>query len=741
MTVQHEIKSQLAKLLATEDIIVEHKKVQTAEFNVQTRVLTLPMWEKASNGVIDMLVGHEVGHALYTPDTEWWKEVQVPQQFVNVVEDARIEKLIKRRYEGLNKTFYNAYHELSDKDFFEIKNKDIDEMNLADRVNLYFKIGNFVDIDFSIEENLLVSKIELAETFDEVLVLAKELYTLCKLELEEQRKEKESEEFKMENLNFDFESDEDIRDASNASATTGTSEDEVDLDYQKPQPIEPTIEELEDMINDNPSGGEVSKQEKEEPEVETADALDEALRGLVNHSSRENIYIELPKVDIDKVVVTNQEIHNRYEEHWISMYERIQRQFKQNPGYFTTLCNTDRIPSSYNPYEEIDKDFYSFKKSAQKEVNYLVKEFECKKSASAYARATTSRTGVLDTTKLINYKFSEDLFKKVTVVPDGKNHGLVFILDWSGSMNNVMMDTIKQLYNLIWFCRKVQIPYDVYAFTNDFPRDNREEVLYEPKHHLANIPNNFSLLNMFNSKTKSKDVDTQMINIWRSACIFSWSYHTPWLDVPLGLRLSGTPLNEVMICLHQLIPDFKSRTGAEKVQCVVLTDGESQAMTFHREVQREWDDEPYLGTNYFQNGCILRDRKLGKTYISKDESRFEITDMLIENLRDTFKDTNFIGIRVISSREGGSFIRRYYGYEGEGLENMMRRWKKEKSFAIKTSGYHTYFGLSSSALNNDGEFQVKEDATKAEIKRAFGKSLKGKKMNKKILSEFIELVA
>ena len=104
MTVQHEIKSQLAKLLATEDIIVEHKKVETAEFNVQTRVLTLPMWEKASNGVIDMLVGHEVGHALYTPNTEWWKEVQIPQQFVNVVEDARIEKLIKRRYEAVSYT-------------------------------------------------------------------------------------------------------------------------------------------------------------------------------------------------------------------------------------------------------------------------------------------------------------------------------------------------------------------------------------------------------------------------------------------------------------------------------------------------------------------------------------------------------------------------------------------------------------------------------------------------------------
>ena len=733
MTVQHEIKSQLAKLLATEDIVVEHKKVETAEFNVQTRVLTLPMWEKASNGVIDMLVGHEVGHALYTPNIEWWKEYKVPGQFVNVVEDARIEKLIKRRYEGLNKTFYNAYLELCDKDFFQVQGQDLTELNLADRVNLHFKIGNFVDIDFNIEENLLVSKIELAETFEEVLKLSEELYKMCKLELEEKKKE----EMRMESENFDLESDEEIRDGNNATSSSGTSEDEVDLDYEKPNPIEPTIEEMEDMMNDsNPSGGETT--ESLEPEVETMDALDEALKGLVNYGSRESIYVELPKVDIDKVIVSNEEIHKRYEEHWISLSASLQKRFKENPNWFLSESLKKDV---FEPYFETDRDFFAFKKSAQKEVNYLVKEFECKKSASAYARATTSRTGVLDTTKLINYKFSEDLFKKVTVIPDGKNHGLVFILDWSGSMNNVLLDTVKQLYNLIWFCRKVQIPYDVYAFTNDFARDNREEPLYEKKNHIAEIPDTFSLLNMFSSKTKSRDLDTQMINIWRSACVFNWTYNTPWLDVPLGMRLSGTPLNEVMICLHQLIPDFKSRTGAEKVQCVVLTDGESQAMTFHREVMRDWEDEPYMGRNYFCNDCILRDRKLGKTYISKDNGRYEITDILLHNLRDTFQDTNFIGIRVISSREGGSFIRRYYGYEGEVLEKMMRRWKKDKSFAIKTSGYHTYLGMASSALNNDGELIVKEDATKADIKRAFAKSVKGKKMNKKILSEFIELVA
>jgi len=306
------------------------------------------------------------------------------------------------------------------------------------------------------------------------------------------------------------------------------------------------------------------------------------------------------------------------------------------------------------------------------------------------------------------------------------------------------MDTLKQLYNLIWFCRKVQIPYEVYAFTNDYPRPAmyaNKETFYEPKNMVAEVSNNFALLNMFSSQTKSKDLDTHMINIWRSACVFDWTQSTPYLDVPYGYRLSGTPLNEAMVSLHQLLPQFQKKTGAEKVQCVVLTDGESQPLKYHREVQRQWEDEPYMGTNYFGENCVLRDRKLGKTYASNDCGRYECTDMLLHNLRDNFPQTNFIGIRVLPSREGGSFIRRYCGYETEDTEKMMRRWKKERSFAIKTSGYHTYFGMASSALNNDGELVVKEDATKAEIKRAFAKSLKGKKMNKKILSEFIELVA
>jgi len=730
MTVQQEIKSQLAKLLATEDIVVEHKKVETAEFNVQTRVLTLPMWEKASNGVIDMLVGHEVGHALYTPNTEWWKEVQIPQQFVNVVEDARIEKLIKRRYEGLNKTFYNAYHELSDKDFFEIENKDLDELNLADRVNLHFKIGHFVDIDFDIEENLLVSKIELVETFDEVLVLAKQLYDLTKQKIEEDRQERQEVE---NDMGIDL-GDETLN--GTPKEETEESGEEVDLDYQKSESQPPTIEEIEDMVDE--LNGRPQPQNVE-PEVETMDALDEALKDLVNRGTRENHYIELPKVDINKVIISNEKVHEAFKEHWTNLNWRIQKQFKENPNYFISLCNPERIPESYDPFEELDKDFYAFKKSAQKEVNYLVKEFECKKSAGAYARATTSRTGVLDTTKLINYKFSEDLFKKVTVLPDGKNHGLVFILDWSGSMNSVMLDTVKQLYNLNWFCRKIQVPFEVYAFTNCYPNPNTK-TSYEVKEGVAQIDGSFSLMNLLTHKVNTKTLESQMENIYLIAKALAWQY-TNYYNIPLGMGLSGTPLNETLVCLHEILPQFKKDNKVEKVQCVILTDGEAHPLRFHHEFSHRWGEEceKYMGTSYIGENCILRDRKTGNTYAFDDNS-FTMTDVLLQNLRDKFTDVNFIGFRILPPREASYFAKRYVEY-GDELEKIMKVWRKEKSFAIKKSGYHVYFGLSASALDSDDAFEVKEDATKTDIKKAFFKSLKGKKMNKKILSEFIEFVA
>jgi hypothetical protein len=72
----------------------------------------------------------------------------------------------------------------------------------------------------------------------------------------------------------------------------------------------------------------------------------------------------------------------------------------------------------------------------------------------------------------------------------------------------------------------------------------------------------------------------------------------------------------------------------------------------------------------------------------------------------------------------------------------MTQWKKNKSATIAgIQGYTKYFAMSSSSLGNDSEFQVADNATKSQIKTAFSKSLQSKKLNKKILSEFVEVIA
>ena len=174
MSVNLEVKGIVAKLLAQENLLVEHRQVRTAQFNVDTRVLTLPIWDKASETIVDLLVAHEVGHALYTPNEDWGETV--PRQFINVVEDARVEKLIKRRFPGLAKTFYKGYKELHSLDFFSIEDEDLDSMNLADRINLHSKIGAFLSLKFSMQEEVILSLIDNSETFDDVILAAELLY-------------------------------------------------------------------------------------------------------------------------------------------------------------------------------------------------------------------------------------------------------------------------------------------------------------------------------------------------------------------------------------------------------------------------------------------------------------------------------------------------------------------------------------------------------------------------------------
>ena len=695
-----EIKGNLARLLATENLIVEHRKTATASFDVDRRLLTLPMWDKASGIVYDMLVGHEVGHALFTPNKDWRDAVDCPKDFVNVIEDARIEKLMKRKFPGLRKSFNGGYKELNNLDFFEIVDQNLDNFSLIDRINLHFKIGASAFIPFGASELVFVERTEKAETFAEVLQIAFDVYQFSNqtetpmtheemLEVAHQRENENSKEEENTQVSEDqFEN---------------SSMPQQDNDYEE------DYEEGEEDFSGGDTGGETSQTQR---------SFDNSAENLSSRQGRSPVYVEIPEaMNLNNHIVDWTTLHN-----WI-----------------------DKNAGEEENYEYVDGEYYKFRKQSQKEVNYLVKEFECRKSADAYARAGQSKTGVLDTSRLHTYKYNEDLFKKVTVIPDGKNHGLIFLLDWSGSMSNEILATVKQVLNLTAFCKKVQIPFEVYAFTNEWvcaKRSMENDTSYYSMTY-GNIQKNtvyindehFHLMNFISSRSNSRQYERMCKNLFREAHYYkAYSGYS----TTLGVGLSGTPLNEAIVMLNYIIPEFKTNNDLQKVNVCVLSDGESCSAAYGHEIYLDHKDEYRVAPRRIDYYQVLRDRKTGITYEQFDYSN--VTNIFIQQVRDRNPGVNVIGFRILGGSQLQNFVGRYASYEG--YSDIQKQWKKEKSAIIKNpKAFTALYAISNNSLNETAEFNVESGAKKGDITKAFKKMLGGKSANKKLLSSFVEYVA
>lgn len=724
MSVNLEVKGSLAKCLATENLIIEHKKVPTASFDVEHRVLMLPMWDKASATVYDLLVGHEVGHALFTDNIDWREEYpDVPKDFINVIEDARVERLMKKKYPGLAKTFFAGYNELNNDDFFSTKDEDLDKLSFIDRINLYFKIGAFHNIAFSDEENEFLTRISKLETFQEVLDIAREIVEFVqykKKQLTETPEIVQNQGESGEEVDLPQNSEQNSQQSEDGEKTELNQESESSSESDEESQGDETLSTGQQTPQNDGYGQEPSNQESDVNELEskTSQSFDEKSKDLTNKFTNQTEYVELPKFNLENLIIPNDYIHKKATEY-----------------YSTTASAWTR-----EEFKNVSQEFVKYKQSAVKEVNYLVKEFECKKSADQYARSLTARTGVLDTTKLHTYKYNEDLFKKVSVIPDGKNHGLIFILDWSGSMAEWMLDTCKQLFNLIWFCRKVNIPYDVYAFTLEASAyvdlQPRHPAIIEKRDGVISPEESFRLMNIFTSKTNARDTEEQMKNIW--ACC--WGFQKKSISYPYHLELSGTPLGDTMLALHDLIPHFQKKNKLQKVNVVFLTDGEGYVNRALK-AKKYHSGEEYYGLSRSTETATLRDRKTGRVYPAHNYYNFPgFVKVMLSSLKDHFPTVNFVNFRVVPGRDFSSCYT-WYGKEMGTYDQVKAKYKKEQFITFKGTGFDQFNVIPTSTLAQEETFEVEEGASKAKIKTAFAKMLNNKKTNKKLLSSFVELIA
>ena len=411
-------KSIIAKLLSEEDISVVQKKTKTAAFNVENRELILPIWkEEMSKDVSDLFICHEIGHALYTSKDMLQKMIdrKLDKSYVNIIEDARIEKMVQDKYLGTRSCFTKGYNELLSKDFFGVNNKDLNELNLADRINLHFK--GMDNVPFSSVEQTWVEKVRNVKTEDEVLDIAQGLMDFTDKNEESQNQEQEQQsqssvgsdegEENNQESGSDNTSDDSSDDTQNSGSNDEGDEGEEEKETQGSSSQDTNEEEEKTEAGQDTSSG-IQGGNDYKHSATTDLSFDKSLDDAMDKDVKDRVYATIPKVN-NKVVVDYKSVLEQCKKHYSN---------RTDNGFFTTTKS------------EITK----FQTDSKKVVSYMVKEFEMKKSADLYKRATVSKTGTLNMGALHTYQFNEDLFAKVTTLPGATNHGLVMFFDWSGSM-------------------------------------------------------------------------------------------------------------------------------------------------------------------------------------------------------------------------------------------------------------------------------------------------------------------
>lgn len=799
--------SVMARILATENIsVVVDRQATTAAFDLKNRTLILPEWRDMSRNVFDMLIGHEISHALHTP-TDGWRstinemsgttdtsrqEWQIASLYLNVVEDARIERLIKDKFPGFKRDFVNAYNELAAKDFFGVGKMDMNALPLADRLNLYYKLGTIgsVGIRFTTDELSFITRIDASQSFEDAASIAADLYKYCK----EKQAQEQPEQPVMNppagapgNDQGDESKPGQSRvsgDNSEKGSEKGDSNDGDSAGDENTAGSQAGGEEesKSDSAKTNTVGSGEKAASPSAPAPTTQQNLNRNLQNNIakfDEWDKSNSIVaptELISVDLSKVVVDCKKV--------------------------LELAQLD-VPVVFNPVtpEEqtavfaTNKAHDEFMRESKRTVDLLLKQFELRKAAQISKRASIAKTGVLDMTRIASYKFNEDLFRRNVRLPEGKNHGLVMYVDWSGSMGGTLMPVLEQCYVLVEFCRRAGIPFDVYAFTtrrfdtadgaeaNQYATPTDEEKqksvwngrtrigysevkTIEGGMQAPHVHPYFTLINLFSSRMRKNEIKNMML-FTRAFAMKNDNYY---FRFPSRWQLSGTALDESIVAAIQMVPQFREENRLDIVHTIWLTDGDTSC--------------PYVDS-YSKSATIInpKTRAVYSDIEIRKHRAFEYstptarsTDILLTAFRD-ITGSRAIGMFLSNSapsvdvffrdqlarqvpvteqellRANPNAKSRYY-FKNDVLrkaasvvKDMLTRKLREDNMVCadpNSTGYDEFFIIRPTTTmhdTNDVFDKVVAGASQSVVKRAFLKSFENKNKSRVLVNRFIEMIA
>ena len=749
-------KDTLAKLMATENITVLHKRIPTAYFDIKTRSLVCPILkDDMSSELYDLFMGHEVGHALFTPLEGWHDKVSdkgpIFKGYLNVIEDIRIEKKIKAKYPGLRKSFYTAYKELLEDDFFGLEklDKSISELNLIDRINLHYKVGHGIRVPFSSDEKVVLDKCEKLETFEDVLKLATELFN---------QKQEEAQSF-IEGLSpeqlqeladeMGIEQPEDggtelndldnmIEYESKENGTGGYGDEESEKEegqdsysIAKEKDSDDSTESNQDSEDNQDGQGDISSQGNEGTPTTGQNTLQDQVKEELEKSNTDEAFRQNEEKCFDTEKYGSEPVN-------LEITERVKYE-----NFIVPFTEIEKELGNFNrePVSKFTKNFINKNKSV---VNYMAKEFEMKKAASAYNKSQQAKTGELNMDKLHLYKIKDDIFNRVEITPDGKNHGIVMAIDWSGSMSNDIEATLEQAFLLSMYCRKINIPFQLYAFSDGYHRGRYEDAEYISSQNLTYgrqakeneaLVRELALLEIVNDKMKTSEYQRAMENWFQivKSMNYSWRYdEAPEYDrdanLPGKLYLSGTPLAATLFVMRDLLNDFQYTNNLDIVSFVCLTDGQSHGN--------------------FPSGTVLVDRKNNQTFQLSKNYGYRHTKGLLKWIKAT-TNARTIGY-FLTDAKGRRVEQEWTNFTGVSEYDWQEQEKRRASFnkdgCILTENCNYDLGIVINSrklkLNyNEDVLQVGDDATKGQLKRALVKTGQQKVKQRIILNKFVQQMA
>ena len=266
----------------------------------------------------------------------------------------------------------------------------------------------------------------------------------------------------------------------------------------------------------------------------------------------------------------------------------------------------------------------------KKSVSHMVNVFNRNKAAADWKRGGVSKRGSIDPSKLHSYRFNDDIFSRKMVKDDSKNHGLIMMVDWSGSMGDVIESCMKEVIMMTEFCRRVNVPFRVFAFSNTVQGGSYRNPAKGVVNNAASV-SGLNLIEFLNSDMKSSD--------YKKACIVS-------LNAAKGndgrFDLGGTPLTESMYCVPQLVNEMKASKGVSVVDVVYITDGGSTYLPVEK-------CHSYTGSRSDRYEIV--DSRIGVTeLISNNKHGYYLPPKLLQVLSKSY-GFNTLNYHVIESHD------------------------------------------------------------------------------------------